>query len=383
MSNKKKLDNKNIIKYIINFLKIVLFIVFIAINKNINKNNEREIKNNKTKPTSLIFKILPFLHYNKPLTTKISIFIPIYNKAEYIYRSIKSVQVQTLRDIEIIAINDHSNDNSLKILIELSKADERIKIINNEKNKGLLYSRAMGILTSSGEYLMNLDSDDELQGYNSLKNLYYKAKRYNIDIINFVFFDKKLNKNINNCNKINLVQKQPELFNSIFHTNNEIKDYNIWNKLIRREIFIQAYKAFKNEIENWKWDYYEDDVWNILVNKFAKSKLCVNRVIYIYNFNNRSLMNNKIKLIELKNLLYRHEMYKKIFQNKEKQKYFVAEYLFLLNTLKSQTKQLLLLNSPELINQIINITNYFLQNHEYSNEFKNEMFTFINSIKIK
>ena len=197
MSNKKKLDNKNIIKYFINFIKIVLFIVLIAINKNINKNNEREIKNNKTKQTSLIFKILPFLHYNKPLTTKISIFIPIYNKAEYIYRCIKSVQVQTLRDIEIIAINDHSNDNSLNILIELSKADERIKIINNEKNKGLLYSRAMGILTSTGEYLMNLDSDDELKGYNSLKNLYYKAKRYNIDIINFVFFDKKLNKNIN------------------------------------------------------------------------------------------------------------------------------------------------------------------------------------------
>ena len=161
----------------------------------------------------------------------------------------------------------------------MAKIDNRIKIVNNDKNYGLLYSRAMGILSSSGEYLMNLDADDEFNGCNSLKNLYYKAKRYNLDIINFLFMDKKQNKSINNCKKINVVLKQPELFYSIFHTNNEIKDYNIWNKLIRRQTFIKAYRAFKKEIYILKWNYYEDDIWNILVNKYATSKLCVNRVI--------------------------------------------------------------------------------------------------------
>ena len=137
------------------------------------------------------------LNLKKDKRPKISIFIPIYNKEKFINRCIHSVQAQTLKDIEIIAVNDVSNDSSLKILESLTKTDNRIKIINNDKNYGLLYSRAMGILKSSGEYLMNLDADDELKGYNSLKSLYYKAIRYNIDIITFSFKDIKNNKSIN------------------------------------------------------------------------------------------------------------------------------------------------------------------------------------------
>ena len=378
MENKSSSYNKNINKNSFNYFKISLFFFFIIFNNIINE-TEIKIKTNKDE-SSLIFKLFPFLNKQKVSNTKISIFIPIYNKEDYIYRCIKSIQVQTLNDIEVIAVNDYSDDNSLKILNELAKNDNRIKVINNDKNHGLLYSRAKGILASSGEYLMNLDSDDELKNYNSLKNLYYKAKRYNLDIINFIFFDKKQNKNINNCNKINLILKQPELFYSIFNKNHEIKDYNIWNKLIKRETFIKAYEAFKKEIYNWKWNYYEDDIWNILVNKYANSKLCVNRVIYIYNYNNESLMNNKIRLIEIKNLLYRHEMYKKIFSTKENEKYLVAENLFLFNRLKLQINELILLNSHNLNIQIINIIRYFLKNYKCSTELRNNITNFMNSI---
>ena len=252
------------------------------------------------------------MKHEKNRRPKISIFIPIYNKENFINRCIQSILTQTLKDIEIIAVNDHSNDSSLKILEALTKRDNRIKIINNYKNHGLLYSRAVGILKSSGEYLMNLDADDELKGHNSLKYLYFKAIRYNIDIITFSFAYKKYNKNINICDNFNVIQKQPKLFFSIFSSDNNIKDFFIWNKIIKREIFQKAYKAFKKEIYIWKWNYFEDDIWNILVNKFAKSKLCVNRIIYIYNYNKDSLMNKRFEIIEYKNLLYRHEMYKKI-----------------------------------------------------------------------
>ena len=87
---------------------------------------------------------------------KISIFLPIYNKAKYLKRSISSIQRQSIKDIEIIAVNDCSTDNSLDILNEMMRKDQRIKIINNKKNHGLLFSRAMGILNSKGEYLMFL-----------------------------------------------------------------------------------------------------------------------------------------------------------------------------------------------------------------------------------
>ena len=134
--------------------------------------------------------IINYLQTNKP---KISIFLPIYNKENYLVNSIQSLQNQTLKDIEIVAVNDCSNDSSLEILTNLAKNDERIKIVNNDKNHGLLYSRAMGILNSTGEYLMNLDPDDVIYGEDSLEYLYNQSKIYNLDIISFYVKEKKCN----------------------------------------------------------------------------------------------------------------------------------------------------------------------------------------------
>ena len=107
----------------------------------------------------------------------ISIFLPIYNKALFLNRSIKSIQKQTLKNIEIVAVNDFSTDDSLKILKKLYKKDKKIKIINNDRNHGLLYSRAMGILNCTGEYLLNLDPDDKFYNLRNLEYLYNIVKK--------------------------------------------------------------------------------------------------------------------------------------------------------------------------------------------------------------
>lgn len=124
--------------------------------------------------------------FKSSLQPKISIFLPIYNKAKFILRSIESIQIQTLKNIEIIAVNDGSTDNSLKILKKLSKKDLRIKIINNDRNHGLLYSRAMGILNCTGKYIMDLDPDDKLKDKLNLEKLYYKIKKTKSDLINVI-----------------------------------------------------------------------------------------------------------------------------------------------------------------------------------------------------
>ena len=85
---------------------------------------------------------------------KISVFLPIYNKSKYLKRSINSIQKQSLKEIEIIAVNDGSSDNSLDILKEMGKKDSRIKIINSKKSHGSLFCRGLGILNSEGKYLM-------------------------------------------------------------------------------------------------------------------------------------------------------------------------------------------------------------------------------------
>ena len=309
---------------------------------------------------------------------KISIFLPIYNKENYINRCIQSLQKQTLKNIEIIAVNDYSNDGTLDKLISLAKKDSRIKIINNDKNRGLLYSRAMGILNSSGDYLLNVDPDDELASNDSLEYLYNIAKKKDFDIISFSFLFKSKNKRVNNCPVG--IKRQPKLFESIFDRNNYIKDYLIWNKLIKKEIFLKAYQVFKAKIYNGKWNYFEDDIWNILVNRFAKLKACTPKLIYIYNNNQDSLMANRFSLIEFKNLLYRHEMYIKLFNTKENEKYLISEYFFLFNRLKEQLIYLLLLNEHNLIKKIEKIFVSFLNDYNLSNKEKNDLNNFLKMI---
>ena len=93
---------------------------------------------------------------------KVSVIIPVYNTELYIKQTVESIQKQTLYDIEIIIINDGSTDNSLSLLLELSKQDHRIKIFSQE-NQGLSISRNTGLEKASGEFVYFMDSDDLLE----------------------------------------------------------------------------------------------------------------------------------------------------------------------------------------------------------------------------
>lgn len=114
---------------------------------------------------------------------KISIIIPVYNVEEYISECLDSIINQSLREIEIICINDGSTDNSLKIIKDYEKMDSRIKVIN-QSNKGLGATRNVGIENSNGEYIYFMDSDDYLE-LCALEELYDLAKTKLLDIILF------------------------------------------------------------------------------------------------------------------------------------------------------------------------------------------------------
>ena len=138
----------------------------------------------------MFFFIIKDYEYNQLLflskNPKISIILPIYNKEKFLIKTMKSRQIQTLKDLEIIAINDGSTDKSLKVIRKLSKKDIRIKIINNDRNQELLYSRVMGIKNSNGEYVMNLVPNDKLNDNDNLELLYYKTKISNSDLVIFL-----------------------------------------------------------------------------------------------------------------------------------------------------------------------------------------------------
>ena len=114
---------------------------------------------------------------------KVSILIPVYNIADYLPRCLDSCIKQTLRNIEIICVNDGSKDNSLSVLEEYAKKDKRIKIISKD-NGGLPTARNAGINAASGEYIMFVDGDDWIE-LDSCKKMYNLAKRKNASVIIF------------------------------------------------------------------------------------------------------------------------------------------------------------------------------------------------------
>lgn len=121
---------------------------------------------------------------------KVSVIIPVYNVEQYLKECLDSVINQTLKDIEIICVNDSSTDNSLEILEKFSNNDERIKIISHE-NKGLSATRNVGIKNASGEYIFFLDSDDYIDA-KILEYLVINAQETKADIIcsNTIVFTK-------------------------------------------------------------------------------------------------------------------------------------------------------------------------------------------------
>ena len=118
---------------------------------------------------------------------KISVIIPIFNAEKYISDCLESIINQTLKDIEIILINDGSNDKTEQIIKEFAKKDKRI-IILKQKNKGAGAARNKGIQISKGEYISFIDSDDMFH-YKTLEISYENLIKFNSDIV--LFYGKK------------------------------------------------------------------------------------------------------------------------------------------------------------------------------------------------
>ena len=355
-------ESNIILKELNIIIKIICIIVFISsfLNRESNTYNNMNKLNNNYIP-------------------KISIFVPIYNKAKYLKRSISSIQRQTLKDIEIILVNDFSTDDSFKIIKEFAQKDERIKIINNTKNSGLLFSRAMGIINSKGEYLMNLDPDDQLLGKNNLNYLYNTAKKLNVDFITFFIFFLPNRIKSGQYFEFNIIVKQPELFQSAFK-DDFLKDFYITNKLVKREILLKAFNVFKNEIYGEKWNYHEDNIWSILIYKYSNSSVFVNKNVYCYySKNTDSEMYNRGNVLELKNLVYKNKMIKKILNNKEEEQYVINEHLVHLTIFEEHID--LIRQNKEIKDKIINDLKGLMTNYTLTNEFRNRIITLINNIE--
>lgn len=215
---------------------------------------------------------------------KVSIIVPIYNVEKYIGRCIESLVNQTYKNIEIIAINDCSTDNSLKLVESYQERYTNISIINLGKNKGVSNARNLGIESANGEYIMFCDSDDWYEE-RAVEILIETAKENNADFVMANHYITKENKKI--------IVNISRYFKNKNITKKEIVAYmNLSSsvKLIKRQLFIDNNISYPTDINR-----CEEFTVIPVIAYLAKNPIVINDVLYNYYQRENSASNSKIK----------------------------------------------------------------------------------------
>ena len=225
---------------------------------------------------------------NEPL---ISVIVPVYNVEKYLRQCLDSIVNQTYTNLEIICVNDCTEDSSLSILEEYAKRDSRIIIINNDRNLGLGLSRNKGIEIARGDYIHCLDSDDWL-----VVNAYERIVSYikevgEQDIFRFLYtcYNEAANKFVEVL--------EGSLPKEILNKSLNIYDYpqmidnwepTAWIKLIKAD-FLKQNKLYYNDYR-----CLEDIEYSILLLLKAKSIYFIDEKLLFYRVRQGSLVTKRL-----------------------------------------------------------------------------------------
>ena len=221
---------------------------------------------------------------NKPI---ISVVVPSYNKKDILIKSIRSIQNQNFKNIEIIIVNDCSTDNSKEVFNYLLKSDPRIRIIHHMKNMGCWRSRIDGIIYSRGKYVILFDAGDLYNDNYVLLDAYNVIEKYNLDSCKFLFRKLKSYNNLNKSSVLFHVGLKPRIAyepKNIEYLNFKIfyNWGNIWNRLVRANIFTKAFLMLNDLMLNLYKNVW-DDVWfNKIVRRASFSYVIFERIGYVY-----------------------------------------------------------------------------------------------------
>ena len=285
----KKHNKPKIFLYFI-LINILLFSLIILIDKIINSNVENLLQNY-VYDSKIKKELIPYFEYieyskngfifnksnniksDKP---KVSIIISMYNRDHYINSAIRSIQNQILFEIEIIVIDDFSDDNSIYYVKNLQKEDPRIILLQNKENMGTLYSKSIGVLYAKGEYIQSLDSDDMLCNRNYLNVMYNSAIKGNFDFVG--------------SKAIYINELKKTIYFRIPYW------VVIWSKFIKKKIYLDSIYKIGIDILKLKVKTLDDDIiaLDMFINKHASFEPIIGVVhythesshVYFNSFNN-------------------------------------------------------------------------------------------------
>ena len=239
--------------------------------------------------------------FSKEKNPFISVVIPVYDVGDKISKSVISAQNQNITNIEIILVNDASNNETYNIMKKLEKEVPRILLIHNKKNMGTLYSRCIGALKSNGKYIFPLDDDDLFFDEDILDIASKIAKEGNFDIVEFKGAERYNYNSFSNYfrdseysnHENNLALYQPELGQYARRRNNIIGIYDVflWAKCIDSEVYKQTINLMGEETYKYKIIWGEDLITSFVLFRTAKSFKYINKY-GISRFKSRSTRSN-------------------------------------------------------------------------------------------
>ena len=225
--------------------------------------------------------------YKRNNNPKISVIMPYYiiSKNLTIAKALRSIQNQSLKDIEIILVDDGSLEEKVKDVLNEMKDDNRIILLRHKERKSTLLARVDGIRYASGKYIIQIDQDDMYLNNLLFEKLYNKSRELDVDLIYFNYF-------ISDNSKIfsprfpsfpkNVIIKQPELRSAFLPKGGRknglynLKIRSIWSFCTRRTTFMEAIEDLGDEYMNHIFKLYEDTIMMFELSQVAYS-------FYYYN----------------------------------------------------------------------------------------------------
>lgn len=227
------------------------------------------------------------------MNSKVSIIVPIYNSEKYLERCIDSLLKQSLKNIEIILVNDGSTDNSGKLCQKYEKENKNVFFIDGI-HKGQGYARNIGLKKSTGDYVTFVDSDDYVNE-NMCEVLYGISEQNNCDVSFCDYIStKKTIKKINRTNEINILDKDQAL-RMFFRENNKKNYYGVHGKLIKKTL-LSDFNFLENKMN-------EDILFTYTVFEKSNKIAFINESLYYYFINENSLTYRQFNL-QKTDLLY-------------------------------------------------------------------------------
>lgn len=253
----------------------------------------------------------------------ISIVIAAYNVEKYVARCLNSVLNQNFNDYEIIIVNDCSTDRTLQIINEIASENDKIKVINKDKNEGLSEARNSGLSIASGKYVAFIDGDDFVEK-NTYKTCCIYAESINADEVVFEStYDKKNGEqwymSVNSSKDVYSTESEiNDYFREMIGAEpKSTSDYQIgftpWGRIYRRAVLVTNRVKFISERKY----IYEDLVFALNIMPYIKKVGIVHEPFYHYCENDNSLtkkidINRYYRIKEMYNYIKTLEIYKRI-----------------------------------------------------------------------